>query len=105
LQSPVAFAIALATSFRSFCFFLAVSVSNLAIAIAGDVRKSIVGVVAFATACETCSIDLNKATNIAAVGDYVALAEAPQRIPKILAVAAVSILAIAAVAVDALRRY
>ena len=40
--------------------------------------------------------------NRAAVGDYVALATTPQRIPIILAVAKVSILAIAMVAIDAL---
>ena len=49
---------------------------------------------------ETCSIDLRKTLNKAALGASVALAVAPHGIPKNLAIAAVLILAIAVVAAD-----
>ena len=51
---------------------------------------------------ETCSIDLRKTTNRAAVGDNVALTTTPQIIRLILAVAAEYSLAVATVAVDAI---
>ena len=44
---------------------------------------------------------MSKTTNRVAVGDYVALAGASQRIPLILAVAVVYFFAVATVAVDA----
>ena len=79
-------------------FFLAASVSNLAIAVAADVRKSIVAI----GSAKLVPIDLRKTTKRAAVEDNVALKAAPQRIRLILAVAAVYFLAVAAVAVVAL---
>ena len=66
-------------------FFLAVSVSNLAIAVAADVRKSIVAI----GSTKPVPIDLRKTSKRAAVEDNVALKAAPQRIRLILAVAAV----------------
>ncbi len=78
-------------------FFLAVSVSNLAIAVAADVRKRIVAI----GSTKPVPIDLRKTTNRAAVEDNVALKASPQRIRLILAVAALYFSAVAAVAVDA----
>jgi hypothetical protein len=78
-------------------FFLAVSVSNLAIAVAADVRKIIVAI----ESMKPVPIDLRRTTKRAAVEDNVALKGAPQRIRLILAVAAVYFLAVATVAVDA----
>ena len=52
---------------------------------------------------ETCSIDLRRTLNIAALGASVALAVAPHRIPKTLAIAAALILAIAIAVSDDFR--
>ncbi len=78
-------------------FFLAVSVSNLAISVSADVRKSIVSI----GSTKHVPIDIRKTTKRAAVEDNVALTTAPYRIRLILAVAAVYFLAVAAVAFDA----
>ncbi len=78
-------------------FSLAVLVFNLAIAVATKVRKSIVAI----GSTKPVPIDLRKTKKRAAIEDEVALKAAPQKIRLTVAVAAVYVLAVAEVAVDA----
>ncbi len=67
-------------------FIASLSVANLAIAVATSFCKNLACSVSI---YETCSIDLRKTTDIAALGAHVTLSAALQRIAVFLAVAAV----------------